>query len=94
MNLMNLFKKEEKKEKPEYSFCESVMAGPRSHWHIRKLTKNGQKFGGGIDTDSLCGCLKSEVGGWDLDVPMTNHHLEKSACKECAELYVKICRDK
>jgi hypothetical protein len=68
----------------EYSFCESVSAGPQSPWHIRQLTKVGRKVGGGIDTVSLCGRVKN---GWDLEVEMTDFHLAKNACKDCLKVY-------
>ena len=67
---------------PKYSFCEPVMAGPNSAWHIRELTGVGRKLGGGADTKSLCG----REMGWDLDVELSEHHLSH-ACKECVEAY-------
>jgi hypothetical protein len=80
-----------------YCFCESVTGiGP---WHIRKLTSNGLKCGGGIDSPSLCGCVqvsgeclpngKRGWGGWDLDVKITPQHLTH-ICKECAAKYRKL----
>lgn len=68
-----------------YSFCENVHA-VTSFWHIRKLTKEGQKFGGGVDTGSLCGRVKAPHG-WDLNVELTIHHL-KHACPKCVDLYL------
>jgi hypothetical protein len=47
-----------------YSFCETLTAFV---WHIRRLTDAGQKFGGGADTESLCG---ADVR-WDLQAPVT-----------------------
>lgn len=70
-----------------YSFCERVWAGPRSPWHIRRLSPIGRKLGGGIDTPSLCGRIVPPEGkGWDLDVEITPHHLTHS-CKLCVEVY-------
>lgn len=69
----------------KYSFCEPVMAGVRATWHIRPLTKAGRKLGGGIDTASLCGWVV-RGNGWDIDVPITEHHL-KHACQKCVALY-------
>lgn len=69
-----------------YSFCESVAAGPRSPWHIRKLTDKGKKLGGGIDTPGLCGHPRVTYG-WDLDVDINEFHLEKVTCKECLKIY-------
>ena len=63
-----------------YSFCESVHAGNLSPWHLRRLTDQGMKLPGGIDTSSLCGRVKSPYG-WDLNVPVSLTH--PSACKEC-----------
>jgi hypothetical protein len=78
----------------EYSFCESVIGiGP---WHIRTLSDAGRKLSGGIDTPSLCGRVaptgkhtstgQAGLGGWDLSVPLTQHHLGH-CCPRCAELY-------
>jgi hypothetical protein len=67
----------------EYSFCESIHAGARSPWHIRKLTSAGPKLGGGIDTKSLCGNVER---GWDLNVEITQYHLTH-ACTECCTSY-------
>lgn len=78
-----------------YSFCESVIGiGP---WHIRVLTPVGQKLGGGIDSPSLCGRVRPDgddtpthrgLGGWDLNVPITKHHLTH-CCRFCCEEYEK-----
>jgi hypothetical protein len=73
-------------EHPPYSFCEPTGASGYGLWHIRKVTEAGQKVGGGIDTPSLCEHVKAR-DGWDLNVPMTLHHLTKNACKECLEAY-------
>lgn len=64
-----------------FSFCESVHATGTSSWHIRKLDVAGKKLGGGITTASLCGKVKN---GWDLDVPMTLHHLSH-CCHWCRD---------
>ena len=69
-----------------YAFCESTFATPLGKWHIRKVTEAGLKLGGGIDTPSLCGHVKE---GWDLSVPLTEHHLEH-ACPRCVEAYRKL----
>ncbi len=66
----------------DYSFCESVMAGSNSAWHIRELTEVGRKLGGGADTKSLCG----REMGWDLGVVICRHHLGH-ACKKCVEQF-------
>lgn len=66
------------------SFCEGVMAGSQSPWHLRRLTKHGRKLGGGIDTPSLCGRVKPPYG-WDLKVEITPHHLWH-ACKSCVRI--------
>lgn len=65
---------------PNYSFCESVNALPLGPWHIRPLTEEGQKLGGGVDTDSLCGRVKAPMG-WDVDVPFSEKNL--AACPKC-----------
>ena len=70
-------------EKPPFTFCESVHAGPQSPWHIRKTTDVGRKFGGGIDTLSLCGRVER---GWDLEARINEGHL-RHCCKTCVEKY-------
>lgn len=72
-----------------FSFCESVHAGPSSPWHLRRLTVNGRKLGGGIDTRSLCSAV--EVG-WDLAVEITEHHLSH-ACPRCVSEYRRITKE-
>jgi hypothetical protein len=70
-----------------YSFCEASTAGSSSRWHIRKLCSEGRKLTGGVTTSSLCGHVKpfpKGFGGWDLQIPITEHHLEH-CCPECAE---------
>lgn len=67
-----------------YSFCESLHATGFTRWHIRRLTETGQKFGGGADTDSLCGRKMA----WDVNVEITVHHLANSACRKCADEYI------
>jgi hypothetical protein len=42
---------------PKYSFCEPVVAGANSRWHIRKVNDK-LHLTGGIDTPSLCGYVK------------------------------------
>lgn len=70
-------------EKPPYAFCESIHAGGRSPWHIRKIGAAGLKLGGGIDSPSLCTRV---TRGWDLNVRITPHHLTH-CCKECVKAY-------
>lgn len=66
-----------------YSLCETAHARPTSPWHIRPLTDNGAKFGGGADTLALCG----RTVAWDLNIKITKHHLDKNTCKTCVEHY-------
>jgi hypothetical protein len=66
----------------KFSFCETATAGPLSPWHIRKLTKAGRKLGGGADTAALC----ERAVAWDLNVPISDHHLAH-CCKACAGPY-------
>ena len=71
-----------------YSFCESTTAAS-SHWHIRKLDKTGKHAGGGITTPSLCGVVKPSpegLGGWDVMVDITPHHIAHN-CPKCCELF-------
>jgi len=67
---------------PQYSFCETVTAGPQTPWHIRRLTSKGRMLGGGADTHSLC----DRKVAWDLNVELTEHHLGH-CCKHCREIY-------
>ena len=70
----------------DFSFCESVHATGRSWWHIRKLTEAGGKYGGGIDTNSLCGHVKD---GWDLRVEINQFQLDKVTCLNCRKALLK-----
>jgi len=86
--------KTEGEVKNHFSFCESIHATSLSKWHIRRLTDEGPKHGGGIDTDSLCG--RVEKGrGWDLEVKPGNKELMGQTdkwpfvCKECLQRYVE-----
>ena len=73
----------------KYSFCETVTAAPLGLWHIRKLTKNGYKYGGGADTKALCGKKVS----WDMAVDITKYHLENNTCKKCLNEYFKLMEE-
>lgn len=66
----------------QYSFCETVTATGSSPWHIRKLTKTGQKLGGGADTKSLCGLTVA----WDLGVQLSTEHFGH-CCNSCVWHY-------
>lgn len=70
--------------KTKFTLCESLYASGHGKWHIRKLTTAGKKLGGGIDTKSLCGKVDK---GWDLNVEMTQHHLDNNTCPECLSKY-------
>lgn len=72
---------------PKFSFCESIHASSYSPWHLRKLTAVGKKIGGGIDTPSLCGIVER---GWDLEVEITEFHLDKNTCLNCLRAYKKL----
>jgi hypothetical protein len=80
-------------EVPEYAFCESAVAGVNARWHIRKVQEK-LHLGGGINTPSLCGRVKptgperGAIGGWDVNVKITERHLEHS-CQACVEAYRK-----
>lgn len=80
--VMVLTKSGQLEELDEYSYCESIHAGPLSPWHIRKLT-GGRKLGGGITTNSLCGRVAQ---GWDLSVPIALGH-DRHTCRECLSEY-------
>ncbi len=42
----------------------------------------GKKFGGGVDTPSLCGRVKKGLG-WDLRLPVDLGDFEDCACGDC-----------
>jgi len=81
-------------ETPEYSFCESTVAGANARWHIRKVATKLFRSGG-IDTASLCGSVKpfgterKATGGWDVNVKITNQHLDH-CCTHCVAEYKKL----
>jgi hypothetical protein len=75
-------------EQVKFAFCESVHAGGGSPWHIRPI-KTILKPGGGIDTSSFCGHVRPNVGGWDILVRITGHHLTH-ACPACVAEYQKV----
>lgn len=64
------------------TFCESITATSSSPWHVRETLE--QKFGGGINTNSLCGRVRASRGGWDLDVPFDSKH--PAICLVCKKL--------
>lgn len=70
-----------KKLSDEFSFCESIHASSTSLWHIRKLTAQGRKPGGGADTKALCG----RDMAWDLQHPVTPN--EDFCCTKCSEMF-------
>jgi len=66
----------------DLSFCEPAQAAPLAKWCLRVLTDKGQKFGGGIDTPSLCGRVQPPMG-WDLAILVSLKH--PSICPQCLE---------
>jgi len=66
-------------------FCESSSAGGLAVWHLRQLSDAGPKYGGGLDTPSLCGRVKPPYG-WDLEVAVTERHL-LTACPACVAAF-------
>jgi hypothetical protein len=77
----------------EFSFCESASATSSTPWHIRKLTKEGLKVTGGVDTNSLCGRVQSPLG-WDVDVDLSRFEadgrLEAVGCERCVREYRRL----
>lgn len=70
--------------KREFAFCESVHATSTSPWHIRKLTDQGLKTGGGADTKALCG---REVS-WDVNCEICPLLLvQPDVCGKCVAEY-------
>ena len=73
---------------PSHAFCENVAAGSASPWHIRILTEEGKKLGGGADTPAMCG----HVVHWDRQYPVSRGSvflLDKDVCSKCATAYMK-----
>lgn len=81
----------------QYSFCESSTASSLSRWHIRKLDETGKHCGGGITTPSLCGLVRpyraGGLGGWDLEVAITEHHVTH-ACPKCWKEFLAQNKEK
>lgn len=76
-----------------YAFCEPHNCAPGRGWCIRVLSPLGLRTGGGIDTPSLCGRVKSlesgGVGGHDFSLSVDDI-LEKDDAREvCRECLVK-----
>ena len=67
------------------SFCEPVCVTGPDPWCLRYLTAAGPKYGGGVDTESLCGRVTPYHGGWDVDVPVTQDRLGRKGhtCQRC-----------
>ena len=74
------------------SFCETTAA--LGAWHIRKLTAEGKKFGGGADTKTLCGL----TAAWDVRCEFSDEALDRIEqmssrreagypCQACVEVY-------
>lgn len=73
------------------SYCETIHATGTSPHHIRVLTDEGMKTGGGADTPALCGV---DVA-WDtsivaslkeLDARIANEHPSNRVCVNCREI--------
>lgn len=86
-----------------YAYCEAVTATPFSPHHIRKLTDVGMKFGGGVDTPTLCGRDIHLSNGWDVAAVLPEdavglmtwseprtvmNDASWSACRPCVEAYL------
>lgn len=64
------------------SFCEPVHVTGPDPWCVRILTDAGLKFGGGVDTESLCGRVRKGQG-WDVKVKFDAEH--EHMCSRCRE---------
>ena len=66
----------------EYAFCETIAAATT---HIRTLTDEGRKEGGGADTRALCGAKVL----WDTKTPFSIDAVTRwnpwpyALCKQC-----------
>lgn len=74
-----------------YSFCESATVTGVGPWHIRKLSEAGHKYGGGIDTPSLCTRVKPKPwGGWDLRMEVTKKQvMHVDVCQACRKIWLE-----
>jgi hypothetical protein len=68
-----------------YSFCKtaSVASMSSTKFHIRRLTRAGQKLSGGADSPALCGRAVS----WDVTTPLDAYSAIEFACLTCREAY-------
>ena len=67
-----------------HALCETYNQPHYVDWHIRKLSEEGPKFGGGADTLALCG----RQPAWDMNLELTEKRVS-DACPGCSELYEK-----
>jgi len=64
------------------SFCETVAA--TGIWHLRLVDDRGQKPRGiSFKTRTLCGLRPA----WDLEVEVTDFHLDNNTCGRCLDVY-------
>lgn len=74
----------------KYILCESIHNPPLGKWHIRRLSKSGKHYGGGIDTPTLCG---RTFTGWDLEYAILSHSKLRNICEKCVEIWEAEGRD-
>lgn len=74
----------------ELSFCETVTAGPRTPWHIRRRNHDEPlKPGGGLFVEALCG--RDLRGGWDLpNAAVTDEAIARLNVDVCAGCVSKL----
>lgn len=87
MKLWSIFSFSKQPNKPQFSFCETITAGPETPWHIRELTSAGRKLGGGADTLSLC----NKKVSWDLRVSL-DPSIDR-CCGVCKETFLSKSRN-
>lgn len=75
---------------PTYSFCEHVNATPTSPEHLRTVGDEGQKFGGGVPGNALCG--RDLRFGWDLATPVTDESVRALSSPRSGDGRVFLCR--
>jgi hypothetical protein len=73
------------------SWCEPVWVGGATCWCLRPLTDKGQKLGGSVDTNSLCGRVQAPYG-WDVAVPVTLDRVQhpRICCPRCRDELMKL----
>ncbi len=66
----------------QVSICETGNQ-PKATWHLRWLTDKGPMYGGGADTDAMCGASVR----WDLQIPIDANTMSH-VCTACRRFFL------